>query len=193
MPGGRFPPCLRPPDPPDPPPPPPPPLSEDDAASSTRPSVCACDCTQDIAMCALSLMTSPSWPVSCSWPVPGMTAASMYMMSPPTAVHDSPATIPGIKPLDRRSLLAPSYRGGPNTFSMSSRVTTGMPSGPMRDIAAAAGCSDRFEFDPPGGDARTTLLPPTPLLSDACAACTAAARHSDARHRCNPRTPASRV
>ena len=60
--GGPAPPRLRPPEPPDPPmpPPPPPPLSGKGIESPVRPNAAAWDCTQDIAMCALSLMTSPS-------------------------------------------------------------------------------------------------------------------------------------
>eukprot|EP00982_Pelagococcus_subviridis_P014261 31315-Pelagococcus_subviridis.AAC.4 len=74
-----------------PPPPPPPP-------GARNRNACACDCTQLIAMSALSLITSPSCPVSCKVPPPGMTAASMYIKSPPTAVHDNPATTPGMSP-----------------------------------------------------------------------------------------------
>src|SRR5262249_12307826 len=36
------------------------------------------------AACALSRMTSPSWPVSKSLPLPGVRVASMKRMSPPT-------------------------------------------------------------------------------------------------------------
>ena len=61
MPGGEPSPRLRPPAPPDPPTlPPPPPLSGEGIESPVRPNAAAWDCTQDIAMCALSLITSPS-------------------------------------------------------------------------------------------------------------------------------------
>mmetsp|Transcript_963 Transcript_963/g.3163 ORF Transcript_963/g.3163 Transcript_963/m.3163 type:complete len:239 (-) Transcript_963:2130-2846(-) len=60
------------------------------------PSANACDCTQESAMRALSFMTSPSCPVSCRSPFPGITAASMYIKSPPAGVQERPATTPGI-------------------------------------------------------------------------------------------------
>src|ERR1041384_4951251 len=46
------------------------------------------------AACADSFMTSPSWPVSVIWPLPGIRIASMNMMSPPTGVHASPVATP---------------------------------------------------------------------------------------------------
>lgn len=46
------------------------------------------------AICADSFITSPSFPVSFSFPSPGVSAASMYSMSPPTGVHASPVTTP---------------------------------------------------------------------------------------------------
>mmetsp|Transcript_11672 Transcript_11672/g.48947 ORF Transcript_11672/g.48947 Transcript_11672/m.48947 type:complete len:394 (-) Transcript_11672:1931-3112(-) len=172
--------------PPDPGPPAPP-LG---ASGAPSPSARACDCTQLSAMSALSLMTSPSWPVSCMSPFPGITAASMYMRSPPTAVHDRPATTPGISPRSRRSVLALSYRGGPKTFVMSSCVTTGTPDAPRRPaeealaIATDAGCMEG-----------TALVLFAKRFASSCApaACTAAARQSASRHLCSPRTPASRV
>ena len=114
-------------------------------------------------------------------PFPGITAASMYMRSPPTAVHERPATTPGISSPPRRSVFAPSYRGGPKTFAMSSRVTVGTPSSPRASASARlAGCTP-------------DASPAFPPASYAEAACTAAARQSASKHRCKPRTPASRV
>ena len=86
-------------------------------------------------------------------PLPGITAASMYIRSPPTAVHESPATTPGISPRSRRSVFALSYLGGPRTLAMSSCVTTGTPDAPRPAstafaIASDAGCtSDESAFD----------------------------------------------
>ena len=42
-----------------------------------------------------SFITSPSWPVSVSFPVPGINVPSMKRISPPTGVHASPVTTPG--------------------------------------------------------------------------------------------------
>ena len=52
--------------------------------------------TSDSAACALSFITSPSWPVRISLPLPGMRVASMKRMSPPTGVHASPVATPGM-------------------------------------------------------------------------------------------------
>ena len=45
---------------------------------------------------ALSFITSPSWPVRISRPLPGVAVASMNRMSPPTGVHASPVATPGM-------------------------------------------------------------------------------------------------
>ncbi len=47
------------------------------------------------AACALSRITSPSWPVRIRLPLPGALAASMNRMSPPTGVQASPVATPG--------------------------------------------------------------------------------------------------
>ena len=41
-------------------------------------------------------MTSPSWPVTVSLPLPGIAAASMNSTSPPTGVHARPVATPGL-------------------------------------------------------------------------------------------------
>jgi hypothetical protein len=51
--------------------------------------------TIDSAACALSRITSPSWPVRMSLPEPGMRVASMNSMSPPTGVQARPVATPG--------------------------------------------------------------------------------------------------
>ena len=43
--------------------------------------------THESAAWADSCITSPSWPVTCSSPLPGYAVASMKRTSPPTAVH----------------------------------------------------------------------------------------------------------
>ena len=48
------------------------------------------------AACALSFITSPSWPVRISLPWPGTRVASMNRMSPPTGVQASPVATPGM-------------------------------------------------------------------------------------------------
>ena len=50
--------------------------------------------TNEYAASTDSRITSPSWPVTVSLPVPGMRSASIVMMSPPVDVHASPVTAP---------------------------------------------------------------------------------------------------
>ena len=64
-------------------------------ASGSMPSSLACAFTRLSAACAHSFMTSPSWPVRMSLPLPGMRADSTNRMSPPTGVHASPVATPG--------------------------------------------------------------------------------------------------
>ena len=59
------------------------------------PSAAARLFTRLSAACALSFITSPSWPVRISWPRPGMRVASMNRMSPPTGVQARPVATPG--------------------------------------------------------------------------------------------------
>src|SRR6266576_4281331 len=63
-------------------------------ASSGMPSALARARSRLHAACADSFITSPSWPVSVIWPLPGIRIASMNMMSPPTGVHASPVATP---------------------------------------------------------------------------------------------------
>jgi hypothetical protein len=51
--------------------------------------------THDSAAWADSRMTSPSWPVIVSLPVPGIAPTSMKSTSPPTGVHARPVATPG--------------------------------------------------------------------------------------------------
>eukprot|EP00982_Pelagococcus_subviridis_P014262 31315-Pelagococcus_subviridis.AAC.5 len=44
-----------------------------------------------------------------------------------------------------------------------------------------------------GDDPPSPFADPAAAASDSCATLTATARHSDSKHRCSPRTPASRV
>src|SRR5437667_2546409 len=69
-------------------------------ASSGMPSAPARARSRLHAACADSFMTSPSWPVSVTCPLPGIWIASMNMMSPPTGVHASPVATPtsGLRP-----------------------------------------------------------------------------------------------
>ena len=64
--------------------------------SVAMPSGAARALTSESAACALSFITSPSWPVRMSLPLPGMRAASMKRMSPPTGVHARPVATPGM-------------------------------------------------------------------------------------------------
>ena len=59
------------------------------------PSLAARDLTRLSAAWALSFITSPSWPVRISLPLPGMRVASMNRMSPPTGVQARPVATPG--------------------------------------------------------------------------------------------------
>ena len=71
-------------------------MSDFSSISASMPSDCARALTSDSAACALSFITSPSWPVRISLPLPGMRAASMNRMSPPTGVHARPVATPGM-------------------------------------------------------------------------------------------------
>ena len=62
---------------------------------ASMPSAAARFLTRDSAACALSFITSPSWPVRISLPEPGIRVASMKRMSPPTGVQASPVATPG--------------------------------------------------------------------------------------------------
>ena len=55
----------------------------------------ACVRSHDSAARADSFITSPSWPVSVSDPVPAMRDASMNSTSPPTEVQARPMATPG--------------------------------------------------------------------------------------------------
>ena len=50
--------------------------------------------TTDSAADADSFITSPSWPVRISWPLPGTSVDSICSRSPPTSVHARPVTRP---------------------------------------------------------------------------------------------------
>jgi len=60
------------------------------------PSVSDFERRYDRAACADSFMTSPSWPVRVSDPLPAILVASMKRMSPPAAVQASPVATPAI-------------------------------------------------------------------------------------------------
>ena len=63
--------------------------------AASMPRLSARALTSVSAACADSFMTSPSWPVRISLPLPGVRVASMNRMSPPTGVHASPVDTPG--------------------------------------------------------------------------------------------------
>ena len=62
---------------------------------ASMPSAAARFLTRLSAACALSFITSPSWPVRISRPPPGIRVASMNRMSPPTGVQARPVATPG--------------------------------------------------------------------------------------------------
>ena len=68
-----------------------------------------CERTHESAACADSCITSPSWPVIVSAPLPGYAVASMKRTSPPTAVYASPVATPGS---DVRLRTSPEKRRG---------------------------------------------------------------------------------
>ncbi len=70
-------------------------MSDFSSTSAAMPRSLARALTSDSAACALSFITSPSWPVRISLPAPGMRAASTNRMSPPTGVHARPVATPG--------------------------------------------------------------------------------------------------
>ena len=83
------------------------------------PSAAARFLTIDSAACALSFITSPSWPVRMSLPGPGMRVASMNRMSPPTGVQARPVATPGTLV---RIAISLSKRGAPRIATRSSRA-----------------------------------------------------------------------
>ena len=63
--------------------------------SGSMPYSFACVRSHDSAARADSFMTSPSWPVSVSEPVPAIRDASMNSTSPPAGVQARPMATPG--------------------------------------------------------------------------------------------------
>src|SRR5665811_1742977 len=59
------------------------------------PSISARAFTRLSAACALSFITSPSWPVRIRPPLPGTRAHSMNRISPPLGVQARPVATPG--------------------------------------------------------------------------------------------------
>ena len=70
-------------------------MSDFSKRPASMPSRAARFLTMLSAACALSFITSPSWPVRISLPWPGTRVASMNRMSPPTGVQASPVETPG--------------------------------------------------------------------------------------------------
>ena len=71
--------------------------SEVSQKSGAISSPVVCERTHESAACADSFMTSPSWPVSVSEPLPFIRVASMKRMSPPAGVQASPTATPGTR------------------------------------------------------------------------------------------------
>ena len=97
------------------------------------PSAAARFLTIDSAACALSFITSPSWPVRISLPEPGMRVASMNRISPPTGVQARPVATPGTLV---RIAISLSNFGAPRMATRSSRV---MRIGPLLPFGDAHG------------------------------------------------------
>ena len=85
-------------------------MSDFSNEAGSMPSVDARALTRLSAACALSFITSPSWPVRMSLPLPGTLAASTNRMSPPVGVQASPVATPGTQVRIATSL---SKRRGP--------------------------------------------------------------------------------
>ena len=96
-------------------------MSDFSSSSGAMPSDSARDFTTENAACALSFITSPSWPVRMSLPLPGMRAASMKRMSPPNGVQARPVATPGD---GARSAISASKRFGPRIETTSSAPIT---------------------------------------------------------------------
>ena len=62
--------------------------------SASISSASARERTYECAACTDSFITSPSWPVSVTRPLPGMRSASTTRISPPAAVHARPIATP---------------------------------------------------------------------------------------------------
>ena len=95
----------------------------------SMPSRSACDFTSVTAACALSFITSPSWPVSISLPLPRTRLDSTNRMSPPAGVQASPVATPGTLV---RSATSLSKRGAPRMRARSSApiaTLRGLPRG----------------------------------------------------------------
>ena len=86
-------------------------------------------------------MTSPSWPVRISRPLPGKRVASINRMSPPTGVQARPVATPGTLV---RIATSPSKRGGPSISAQILRHDGDVTCRPLGDVhrGAAQGCAD---------------------------------------------------
>ena len=80
----------------------------------------ACVRSHDSAARADSFITSPSWPVSVSDPVPAIREASMNSTSPPTGVQARPIATPGS--LVRSSISSSRNFGAPSISTTTSGV-----------------------------------------------------------------------
>ena len=78
-------------------------------------------------------MTSPSWPVIDSWPLPGTAAASMKSTSPPTGVQARPVATPGTRV--RRLTSAWTLRRPSSSATLPRLTLTRLRRRPLRDLA----------------------------------------------------------
>jgi hypothetical protein len=86
-------------------------LVENQSSGTWSPQRQAFALTQESAAAADSFITSPSWPVIWSRPLPGNEVASTNSTSPPTGVHASPVATPGSsvrRPTSERKRRLPS-------------------------------------------------------------------------------------
>ena len=89
--------------------------------SPATPSSSAFARTHESAACADSFITSPSWPVSVSVPLPGIREASTKRTSPPVGVHARPMATPGF--FVRSSTSSSRNLGAPSSSTTSAGVT----------------------------------------------------------------------
>ncbi|KAF4513429.1 hypothetical protein G6O67_000702 [Ophiocordyceps sinensis] len=133
------------------------------AGSGASPSSNACALTHDRATSTLSLSTSPSLPVSCTLPLPGMSATSMKRMLPlpPELYATRPVTIPGRLVF---SAISSSNFSMPKMFSTSSTVSFGRYS-PRRppSLASANSTALARQTDP---SSRSRLRTPDSRVYD---------------------------
>mmetsp|Transcript_61570 Transcript_61570/g.178589 ORF Transcript_61570/g.178589 Transcript_61570/m.178589 type:complete len:341 (-) Transcript_61570:1702-2724(-) len=132
---------------------------------------------KDNAVCTLSLITEPSWPVTMSRPLPRKRVASTNKSWPPTVDTDKPMATPTLS----RSAMSRSKCSGPRMCGKWWESTVMRPSASGAQLASAASCSVDSAL-PLVPDAMATFCSRSAAQRQICANC-----------RSKERTPLSEV